>query len=363
MRTLPCLVLAALLLAACGPGPAYYLLPPTRAGRPPGLAGRQHRRRRHQPADLRRRARDRLADRARRPSTSPRPSLWADTPRRALTRHLAAALDARLGARVGTEPWPGFDAPGLRVEVIVDRLIGAARRRPRLRRPVRARLADQRHASPPSTASRSPSRRRAKAIPASSPPTPAPSTRSPTASPPASPAGRWRAEPRERSADSSWLPTETPLFRKLDHYLLRVSDLDEAVAFYRDRLGHALDWRDRDAAGFALPETDAELVVPLHIGPETDILVENVDEAFEAFLAAGGRPSTAVRYRHRAMRHPRPFGNVLVILDQSKRRRHVCGRRVVGVDEPARVIQPERPRRRQSARRAISAAPMVPSSR
>jgi uncharacterized protein len=55
----------------------------------------------------------------------PKRSLWADTPRRALTRHLAAALDDRLGARVGTEPWPGFDAPGLRVEVTVDRMIGA----------------------------------------------------------------------------------------------------------------------------------------------------------------------------------------------------------------------------------------------
>jgi uncharacterized lipoprotein YmbA len=42
-----------------------------------------------------------------------------------MTRHLARALDDRLSARVGTEPWPGFDAPGLRVEVTVDRMIGA----------------------------------------------------------------------------------------------------------------------------------------------------------------------------------------------------------------------------------------------
>ena len=42
-----------------------------------------------------------------------------------MTRHLAAALDDRLAARVGTEPWPGFDSPGLRVEVTVDRMIGS----------------------------------------------------------------------------------------------------------------------------------------------------------------------------------------------------------------------------------------------
>lgn len=52
-------------------------------------------------------------------------ALWADEPRRALTRQLAGALEARLRARVSTEPWPGFDTPGLRVEVTVDRLIGA----------------------------------------------------------------------------------------------------------------------------------------------------------------------------------------------------------------------------------------------
>jgi uncharacterized protein len=51
---------------------------------------------------------------------------WADDPRRGLTRHFAAALQARLGARVSTDPWPGFASdPELRVEVTIDRLIGA----------------------------------------------------------------------------------------------------------------------------------------------------------------------------------------------------------------------------------------------
>src|SRR5271166_3172090 len=81
---------------------------------------------------------------------------------------------------------------------------------------------------------------------------------------------------------------EKPLFRKLDNHLLRVADLDAAISFYRDRLGHQLLWRSDEAAGFGLPETDAELVVHLHIGPETDILVADVDEAFAAFLKAGG---------------------------------------------------------------------------
>jgi catechol 2,3-dioxygenase-like lactoylglutathione lyase family enzyme len=79
------------------------------------------------------------------------------------------------------------------------------------------------------------------------------------------------------------MSSEKPLFRKLDNHLLRVADLDAAISFYRDRLGHRLLWRSGEAAGFGFPETDAELVVHLHIGPETDILVADVDEAFAAF--------------------------------------------------------------------------------
>jgi len=51
-------------------------------------------------------------------------ALWADTPRRALTRHLIAALQARLSGQISSEPWPAFDPPALRVEVFVDRMIG-----------------------------------------------------------------------------------------------------------------------------------------------------------------------------------------------------------------------------------------------
>jgi predicted enzyme related to lactoylglutathione lyase len=116
--------------------------------------------------------------------------------------------------------------------------------------------------------------------------------------------------------------TKQALFRKIDNHLLRVADLDAAISFYGDKLGHCLLWRSDEAAGFALPETDAELVVHLHIGPETDILVGNVDEAFAAILLAGGvaieQPFDIAIGRCARIRDP--FGNELVILDQSKGR-------------------------------------------
>ena len=128
---------------------------------------------------------------------------------------------------------------------------------------------------------------------------------------------------------------KNPLFRKLDNHLLRVADLDAAICFYRDKLGHRLLWRSDEAAGFALPETDAELVVHLRIGPETDIVVADVDKAFALFLSAGGegvhRPFDIAIGRCARVRDP--FGNELVLLDQSKGRLATdADGRVIGVE-------------------------------
>jgi predicted enzyme related to lactoylglutathione lyase len=126
-----------------------------------------------------------------------------------------------------------------------------------------------------------------------------------------------------------------PLLRKLDNLLLPVDDLDAAVAFYRDRLGQPLVWRDEEAAGFALPDSDAELVVHRRIGPETDILVEDADAAFAAFVAAGGEAVEAPFdiAIGRCARVRDPFGNILVLLDQSKGRLVTdAGGRVTGVE-------------------------------
>ena len=199
---LAALALLALLLAACG-APSYYLLPPPAAvgpRRPPRSA----------PSSSPTSAVPTYVDALEIASlTGPetvdlsKRSLWADSPRRALTRHLAAALDARLAARVGTEPWPAFDAPGLRIEVIVDRMIGAPGGT--------LDFTGQYAIVSPTSGTLRALDRFAIAVPVADggypalwPPTPAPWTSSPTGSPPASPAAPWRAEraastrPRQR---------------------------------------------------------------------------------------------------------------------------------------------------------------------
>lgn len=113
----------------------------------------------------------------------------------------------------------------------------------------------------------------------------------------------------------------TALFRKIDCHSIPVADLDAALAFYRDRLGHELIWRDDSAAGLRLPDSDAELV--LHTDDrlmETDFLVASVPAAISRFVEAGGKVIAGpfeIRIGLCAMIED-PWQNRLVILDASK---------------------------------------------
>ena len=116
----------------------------------------------------------------------------------------------------------------------------------------------------------------------------------------------------------------SPLFQTVDAVTVLVPSLDEGLRFYRDGLGHALLWRN-DAtgqAGMRLPASDTELVLTTEQRYEPDWLVESVDEATDAVLAAGGRviAEPADVPVGRAAVVADPFGNSLVLLDLSKGR-------------------------------------------
>jgi lactoylglutathione lyase len=111
------------------------------------------------------------------------------------------------------------------------------------------------------------------------------------------------------------------VFRKVDCISLPVDDLDKALGFYRDSLGHQLIWRDETAAGLRLPDSNAELV--LHTDPrpiETDLAVESVRDAIVRIEAAGGSVVVEpfeIRIGLCAVVRD-PWNNHIVILDQSK---------------------------------------------
>lgn len=123
MRAMPALILSAgLALSACGQ-PDYFLVPP------PGPAAKAGSAASMAVADISLPTYADAVEIAVLTETGAvsldKSALWADTPRRALTRHLVAALQERLTAQIATEPWPAFDPPALRLEVFVDRMIGA----------------------------------------------------------------------------------------------------------------------------------------------------------------------------------------------------------------------------------------------
>lgn len=123
------------------------------------------------------------------------------------------------------------------------------------------------------------------------------------------------------------------LFRKVDCLSLPVPDLDAALTFYSDELGHELLWRSDDAAGLRFPDSEAELVLHTDDRPmETDLTVESVPEALERFTAAGGTVLTGpfeIRIGLCAVVAD-PWGNILVVLDTSKG--------LLEVDEDKRIV-------------------------
>ncbi len=111
------------------------------------------------------------------------------------------------------------------------------------------------------------------------------------------------------------------LFQKVDCLSLPVEDLDAALAFYRDQLGHELIWRTVEAAGLKLPRGEAELVLHTDKRPfEADLMVDSVPIAVERFVQAGGQLVQGpfeIRIGRCAVLED-PWGNKVVILDISK---------------------------------------------
>ena len=80
-----------------------------------------------------------------------------------------------------------------------------------------------------------------------------------------------------------------PLLQKVDCIMLHVPDVDAALRFYRDELGHELVWRHGDKAA-AVRLGESELVLNAERKEaEVDIEVGSAAQAAERFVRAGGR--------------------------------------------------------------------------
>ena len=114
------------------------------------------------------------------------------------------------------------------------------------------------------------------------------------------------------------------LLRKVDAVTFKVPDLDTGLAFYVERLGHQLAWRN-DAvgqAGLRLPESDTEIVLTTKHGYEPNWLVESADEAAREIAEAGGAVlAEPVDFPvGRLTIAADPFGSVMVLIDLTRGR-------------------------------------------
>lgn len=108
------------------------------------------------------------------------------------------------------------------------------------------------------------------------------------------------------------------VLKKVDAVVVRVSNIEAAIDFYCEQLGQSLRWKKADTAAVKLG--DSELVLSTKLDPETDILVESVEEAVQIFTAAGGKiivkPEDIDVGRVAVVEDP--FGNRLTLVDLSK---------------------------------------------
>ena len=118
--------------------------------------------------------------------------------------------------------------------------------------------------------------------------------------------------------------TGLPILRSVDAVTVPVPSLEAGLRFYRDRLGHALLWRNDHLgqAGLRLPESDTEVVLTTGGAYEPCWLVSSVDEATAAVVNAGGSriagPSDIPVGRVAVVADA--FDNPLVLVDLSKGR-------------------------------------------
>ena len=118
-------------------------------------------------------------------------------------------------------------------------------------------------------------------------------------------------------------PEADALIRKVDCIQIPVPNLEDALAFYRDKFNHELIWRTDTAAGLRLPDSEAELVVQTERPQlEPNLKVDSADDAAERFLKADGSvvvPPFDIQIGRCAVVQD-PFGNRLVLLDMTKGR-------------------------------------------
>lgn len=111
---------------------------------------------------------------------------------------------------------------------------------------------------------------------------------------------------------------DVPVLKKINAVLVKVPSIQAGLDFYREQLGLQTLWRTEDTASVRLG--DGQLVMSTVLEPETNILVDSVEDAIKVFEKSGGKvvsPSEDIPVGKLATVED-TFGNQLTLLDFSK---------------------------------------------
>lgn len=114
--------------------------------------------------------------------------------------------------------------------------------------------------------------------------------------------------------------SQPPLFEHVDCVSMYVEDLDAGIAFYGEKLGLRLLWRAGQSCGLGMAGGVAEVVLTTSRNPMVDFKVARVQDAIQAFAAAGGTVELApfdIDIGKCAVVAD-PWGNRYCLLDMSK---------------------------------------------
>jgi len=79
------------------------------------------------------------------------------------------------------------------------------------------------------------------------------------------------------------------LFKNVDCVSFYVDNLEDGIDFYSNKLGLKLLWKTGTSCGLGLSDDITEVVLCKEKNPIVDFKVDNVNDALNSFVSAGGK--------------------------------------------------------------------------
>lgn len=79
------------------------------------------------------------------------------------------------------------------------------------------------------------------------------------------------------------------IFKDVDCIHLQVANLEDGLAFYQDQFGAQVLWRTDTACGLGTENGSTEIVLSTEDLTTVDLKVDDVTDALEKFISAGGK--------------------------------------------------------------------------